>query len=87
MPCSCQGGEVYSFYSFLTLAVDGGEWLLSYRSRALPLGKPSHPSGTHWVGGWVGLRDFMGTEARGKILSLYRHRIPVVQSVVRHYTD
>jgi hypothetical protein len=30
---------MYSSYSFTTLALDGGEWLLSYPGHALPLGK------------------------------------------------
>jgi hypothetical protein len=34
------GGERrYSFYSFLTLALDGGEWLESRPGRTLPPGK------------------------------------------------
>jgi hypothetical protein len=28
--------------------------------------------GTHWVGGWVGLRAGLDTEARGKILCVCR---------------
>jgi hypothetical protein len=41
-----------------------------------------------WIGGWVGLRTGPVTEAREKNhLSLPGNRIPVVQSVVRHYTD
>jgi hypothetical protein len=35
-----------------------GEWSASRRDRALP----------HWIGGWVGLRAGLDTEARGKIL-------------------
>jgi hypothetical protein len=45
---------------------------------------------THCTGGWVGLRAGLDTEARGKILCLCRGSnpdCPVVQSVVRHYTD
>jgi hypothetical protein len=43
--------------------------------------------GTHCTGGWVGPRAGLDTEARGKILCLRRDRSPVVQSIVRHYTD
>jgi hypothetical protein len=46
--------------------------------------------GTHCTGGWVGLRAGLDTEARGKILCLCRGsnlERPVVQFVVRHYTD
>jgi hypothetical protein len=39
--------------------------------------------GTHCTGGWVGPRAGLDTEARGKI----EPRSPVIQSVVRHYTD
>jgi hypothetical protein len=28
--------------------------------------------GTHWIGGWVGLRAGLDTEARGKIICLCR---------------
>jgi hypothetical protein len=34
-----QRGEMYSSYSFLTSALDGGEWSASRPGRALPLGK------------------------------------------------
>jgi hypothetical protein len=38
------GEEVYSSYSYLTLALDGGEWSASRPGRALPPGKgPSEP--------------------------------------------
>ena len=40
------GGEVL-LHSFLTLALDGGGWLTSRASAALPPGKKP---GTHWVG-------------------------------------
>jgi hypothetical protein len=45
---------------------------------------------THCTGGWVGLTVGLDTEVRGKILCLCRESNPdhpVVQSVVRHYTD
>jgi hypothetical protein len=55
---------MYSFYSFLTSALDGGYWSASRPSRALPPGKvpPVH------VGqetGW-GPRASLDTELRGK---------------------
>jgi hypothetical protein len=43
--------------------------------------------GTHWVEGWVGLRACLDTEARGEIFASAEDQTPVVQSVVRHYTD
>jgi hypothetical protein len=47
-------------------------------------------SGTHCTGGWVGLRAGLDTEARGNILcpcQVSNLDRPVVQSLVRHYTD
>jgi hypothetical protein len=49
-----------------------------------PRGK--HP-GTHCTGGWVGPRAGLDAEDKEKILCLCRGSNPVVQSVVRHYTD
>jgi hypothetical protein len=56
----------YSPYSFLTSALDGGEWSASRPSRALPLGKDP---GNHCTGVWVGPRASLDTEARGIIIS------------------
>jgi hypothetical protein len=45
--------------------------------------------GTHWIGGWVGLRDGLNAGARRKILCPCRESNldhPIVQPVVRHYT-
>jgi hypothetical protein len=60
---------------------------------ALHPGRALHPRldihGTHWIGGWAGLRAGLGAEARGKILCLCRGSnpgTPVVQSVIRHNT-
>jgi len=78
-----KGERKYSSYSFLTLALDGGEWSASRPSHTLPLGKD--PPGTHWIGGWVGLRAGLDTEE--KSFASARDRAPVVQSIVRHYTD
>jgi hypothetical protein len=43
--------------------------------------------GTHWIGGCVGLRAGLDTEGREKTFASAGNRTPVVQSVVRHYTD
>jgi hypothetical protein len=47
-----QGERRYSFYSFMTSALNGGEWLVSCPSRTLPLGNgPSVPTGQE--AGWT----------------------------------
>jgi hypothetical protein len=82
------GDEGYSSYSFLTSALDGGEWSASHAGCALHPGKGT--PGTHWIGGWVSLRAGPDTEATGKVLCLcQRWNLShlVVQSLVRHYTD
>jgi hypothetical protein len=45
--------------------------------------------GTHWIGGWVGLRAGLDAGVRRKILCPCRGSNldhPIVQPVVRHYT-
>jgi hypothetical protein len=74
-----------SSYSFSTSALDGGEWSASCPDCALPLGEAS-PVPT----GQVGPRADLDTEVTGKILlplPASNLDCPVVQSVVRHYTD
>jgi hypothetical protein len=48
---------------------------------------PEKTLGTHCTGGWVDLRAGLDTEARGKSFASAGDRTPVVQPVVRHYTD
>jgi hypothetical protein len=82
------GERRYSSYSFSTSALDGGECSASRPGRAFTPGKG--PPVAHWTGGWVGPRAGLDTEARGKILCPSRESNPdrpVVQPVVRHYTD
>jgi hypothetical protein len=87
-PATRHGGAWrYSSYAFLTSALDGGEWSASRPDRALPRRKTA---GTHCTGGWVGLRAGLDTEVTGKFLCPCRGPnpdSPVVQSMVRHYTD
>jgi hypothetical protein len=80
------GGERrYSSCSFLTSALYGGEWSASRPGRALPPGKePPVPIGQE--AGWApepvwtqGLEEKSSAPAGD--------RTPVVQPVVRHYTD
>jgi hypothetical protein len=49
----------FSFYSFFTSALDGGEWSASGAGIALL-------PGTHWIGSWVGLTAGLDTKAKGK---------------------
>jgi hypothetical protein len=71
----------YSSNSFLTSALDGGEWSASLPGHALPWGKdPRHPF----------YRSLGGPQSRSGHRG-YREKffadLPVVQSVVRHYAD
>jgi hypothetical protein len=68
MPCRYQGGEkVYRSYSFLNSALDGGE-VVSVTPQPHFTPREKAP-GTHWTGGWVGLRVGLDTEARGRVRS------------------
>jgi hypothetical protein len=55
-------------YSFLTSALEGGEWSTSCPSRALPPGERA--PGTHCIAGWVSTSTGLDAEVRGKILCL-----------------
>jgi hypothetical protein len=55
------GERKYSCYSFLTSALDGGEWSASRPGRTLPREKIP---GTLWIGGWAGLRAGLDTEEK-----------------------
>jgi hypothetical protein len=69
--CYCHAGAMgerrYSSYSFLTLELDGGEWSVSRPATFYP---QERTTSTNWIGGWVGLRAGLDTEARQKILYL-----------------
>jgi hypothetical protein len=57
------GGEDVYYYSFLTSALNGGEWSASRPSRALPQGKdPRYPLDRRLGGP----QSWSGKEARGK---------------------
>jgi hypothetical protein len=46
--------------------------------------------GTHWIGGWVGLRAVLDAVVKRKILSTRREsnpRTPIIQTVDKRYTD
>jgi hypothetical protein len=81
-------GWRYSFYSFTTLTVDGGEWSASRPGRALAAEKgPSVPivQEAAWVPEpvWTQRLEEKFFTSAGDRTSI----VPVVQSVARHYTD
>jgi hypothetical protein len=72
-------------YSFLTSALDGGEWSASCPGRALHPGKgPPVPIGQE--AGWAP-EPVWTQRLDEKSSASVGDRTPVVQSVVRHYTD
>jgi hypothetical protein len=83
-PCRRQEGEKKQLLLILDVDIRKGEWSASRPGRAL---FPGMDPGTHWIGGWVGLRAGLDTEARGKSFVPAGDRTPVVQSAVTHYTD
>jgi hypothetical protein len=66
------GERMHSSYSFLTLALDGVIRVTS-RPRCTP---GERTQDAHWIGGWVGPRAGLDTEATGKILCLFRESNP-----------
>jgi hypothetical protein len=79
------GDRRYSSYSFLTSALEGGEWSASRPGHALPAGKEP-PVPTVQEAGWApepvwtqGLEEKSSASVRDRTLA--------VQSIVRHYTD
>jgi hypothetical protein len=78
------GGRGYSSYSFLTSALDGGEWSASRPGRALPLGKgPQVP--IEQEAGWAS-EPVWTQRLEEKSFTSAGDRTPIVQPVVRHYT-
>jgi hypothetical protein len=78
-------GRRYSFYSFSISALDWGEWSASRPGRALPQGK-GPPVPTVQEAGWT--PELVWTQRiEEKPSASVGDRTPVVQSVVRHYTD
>jgi hypothetical protein len=58
-----------SYYSFLTLALDGGG---GQRHAAAAIYPQETTPSTQWIGGWVDLTAGLDIEARGKIIYLCR---------------
>jgi hypothetical protein len=77
----------YSSTHSLTSALDGSECSASRPGRFTPR---ERASGTHWVGGWVGLRAVLDAVVKRKIPSPHQESNPrnlMVQSVAQRYTD
>jgi hypothetical protein len=62
------GADIY-IYVLLNLALVGGEWSASRHDRFAP---GERVPGTHWTGGWVGLRTGPDAMEKRKILPLPR---------------
>jgi hypothetical protein len=75
------GDRRYSSYSFLTSALEGGEWSASRPGRALPPGKEP-PVPIVQEAGWAPEQ-----RVEEKSSASVGDRTPAVQSIVRHYTD
>jgi hypothetical protein len=79
------GERRYSSYSFLTSALEGGEWSASRPDRALPPGKEL-PVPIVQEAGWA--PEPVWTQRLEERSSAFvTDRTPAVQSVVRQYTD
>jgi hypothetical protein len=62
--------------TFLTLALDRGEWSASHPGHFTPEeGAPS----THWIGGWVGPRASLDTVKKRKTLAPAMNQIQIPQ--------
>jgi hypothetical protein len=75
-----EGERRYSSYSFLTSALDGGEWSASRPGRSLP------PVSIGQEAGWAP-EPVWTQRLEEKSSASVGDRTPVVQSVVSHYTD
>jgi hypothetical protein len=85
LPYRRQRGEAYSAYSFLTSALDGGEWSESRPGRALPTGKGPALRVVQEAG-WAP-EPVWTQRLEEKLFTPAGDRTPLVQSVVRHCTD
>jgi hypothetical protein len=74
-----------SSYSFLTSALEGGEWSASRPGRALPPGKEP-PERIVYEAGWTA-EPVWTQRLEEKSSSSVGDRTPAVQSSARHYTD
>jgi hypothetical protein len=79
------GDRRYSSYSFLTSALERGEWSASRPGRALPPDKEP-PVPTVQEAGWAPEPDWT-QRLEGKSSAPVGDRTPAVQSVMRHCTE
>jgi hypothetical protein len=79
------GDRRYSSYSFLTLALEGGEWSASWPACSLPPRKEP-PVPIVQEAGWAPEPVWM-QRLEEKSSASVGDRKPAVQSVVRHHTD
>jgi hypothetical protein len=72
MSCRRQGGNNYSFYSFLTSTLDGASGQLH---ASVALNTLRNDPLIHWIGGWVDLTAGLDTLATHHRMSnyLYMH--------------
>jgi hypothetical protein len=68
----------------LTSALAGGEWLVSRPGRVTP---GERAPGTHWIGGWVGLRAGLDDVEKRKFLTLPGLELRPLGRPARRYTD
>jgi hypothetical protein len=79
------GDRRYSSYSFLTSALEGGEWSASHPGRALLRGKEP-PVPIVYEAGWAP-KPVWTQRLEEKSSAPGGDRTPAVQSVVRHCID
>jgi hypothetical protein len=78
MPCRWQGGAEFAPTHFWPR--HEMRWVVSVTPR------PRFTPGTHWIGGWVGLRSGLDTETRRKkSFASAGDRTSIVRPVVRYY--
>jgi hypothetical protein len=80
MPWRHMGKRRYRFYSYLTSALDGGEWSASRPGRALPPVPIEQEA-------WWAPEPVWTQRLEEKSSASVGVRTPAVQSVVSHYTD
>jgi hypothetical protein len=67
------GSVEFHLHAFLTSALDWVEWSAALSGRFTPR---ERPPGTHWLGGWVGIRARLDAVEKGKIPSPWQDSNP-----------